>query len=96
VWRRQERTRYVPLGWTKPYEFSETDQRFALDAIDSWVGAVAQGRTHIAPDRIPWDTLRVLLSDTNYGGRCGTRARECVPEGADVVAGSTTSTTSRC
>ncbi len=32
-----ERVRYVPVGWTKAYEFSDADQACALDIIDAWV-----------------------------------------------------------
>jgi len=33
----QERLRYTPFGWTKAYEFSSSDQRVGLDAIDIWL-----------------------------------------------------------
>lgn len=33
----QERLRYVPAGWTSPYEFSEADLTVALDAVDTWL-----------------------------------------------------------
>lgn len=37
-----ERLRYVPVGWSKSFEFSESDRQCALDAIDEWVDSVAQ------------------------------------------------------
>lgn len=40
----QERLRYVPLGWSKRYEFSESDLRVACDTLDTWLDAVAQVR----------------------------------------------------
>jgi dynein heavy chain 1, cytosolic len=40
----QERLRYVPLGWSKKYEFGEADLRSALETIDTWVETAAQGR----------------------------------------------------
>lgn len=30
----QERLRYTPIGWSKYYEFNESDQRCTLDCID--------------------------------------------------------------
>lgn len=32
-----ERLRYTPLGWSKKYEFNESDFKCALDTIDAWV-----------------------------------------------------------
>jgi len=40
----QERLRYVPLGWSKRYEFSESDLRVACDTLDTWLDSVAQVR----------------------------------------------------
>src|SRR3954466_15992471 len=54
----QERLRYAPLGWTKVYEFNDSDQSAALNTIDAWLDSVAQGRANISPDKIPWDALR--------------------------------------
>jgi dynein heavy chain 1 len=64
-----ERLRYAPVGWSKEFEFSETDQQCAMDAIDEWIDNVSQGRANIPPAKIPWDALQVLLEDIIYGGR---------------------------
>ncbi|CAM9817587.1 unnamed protein product [Laminaria digitata] len=48
----QERLRYVPLGWSKRYEFSEADAACALQAIDSWVESAAHGAQHISPEKV--------------------------------------------
>lgn len=37
----QERLRYVPLGWSKYYEFNESDLRVACDTLDTWIDATA-------------------------------------------------------
>ena len=63
-----ERVRYVPLGWSRPYEFHEADLHAALDVVDAWTGA-PPGQAHIDPANIPWDALRVLLAQSVYGGR---------------------------
>ncbi|CAG8531180.1 10166_t:CDS:10, partial [Acaulospora colombiana] len=65
----QERLRYVPLGWTKIYEFNDSDQDFAINTIDAWLDSVAQGRSNIAPDKIPWEAIRTLICVAGYGGR---------------------------
>ena len=62
------RLRYCPLGWTKAYEFSETDLRNAGDTIDSWIDRAANGRSNLAPEKIPWAALRELVA-LCYGGR---------------------------
>ncbi|XP_046843318.1 cytoplasmic dynein 1 heavy chain 1-like isoform X2 [Xenia sp. Carnegie-2017] len=65
----QERLRYAPLGWSKHYEFSESDLRVACETIDTWLDISSQGRTNISPDKVPWDALRTLLTQAIYGGR---------------------------
>jgi len=65
----QERLRYVPLGWSKGYEFSEADFDAAAITIDRWIERVASGRSNIAPEKIPWLALRTLLCECVYGGR---------------------------
>ena len=37
----QERLRYAPLGWSKKYEFNESDLRCACDTIDIWIDTAA-------------------------------------------------------
>ncbi|KAF9922924.1 hypothetical protein FBU30_006961 [Linnemannia zychae] len=64
-----ERLRYVPLGWSKAYEFNDSDQDCALSTIDVWLDTVGLGRANVSPDRIPWDAVRTLLSQSVYGGR---------------------------
>ncbi|KAG0049018.1 hypothetical protein BGZ83_006135 [Gryganskiella cystojenkinii] len=64
-----ERLRYVPLGWTKAYEFNDSDQDCALSTIDNWLDTVGAGRANVSPDKIPWDAIRTLLSQSVYGGR---------------------------
>lgn len=36
--------------------------------IDTWVENVAQNRTNIAPQNIPWEMIRYLVTET-YGGK---------------------------
>ena len=39
-----------------------------LSSIDTWVETVSQNRTNIAPQNIPWDMIRYLVTET-YGGK---------------------------
>ena len=64
-----ERLRYVPLGWSKGFEFSETDGALSLSAIDEWLDRVAAGRQNVSPDRIPWQALATTIERVMYGGR---------------------------
>ena len=36
--------------------------------IDTWIDAVAQGRSNLAPVKMPWDLIRTLIVET-YGGK---------------------------
>ncbi|KII86419.1 hypothetical protein PLICRDRAFT_44012 [Plicaturopsis crispa FD-325 SS-3] len=65
----QERLRYAPLGWSKAYDFNDSDMASAFGTIDTWLNTVAKGRTNIDPVSIPWDALRTLVKQSVYGGR---------------------------
>ncbi|OJA07948.1 hypothetical protein AZE42_05923 [Rhizopogon vesiculosus] len=65
----QERLRYVPLGWSKIYDFNDSDMSSAFGTIDTWLNAVAKGRANVDPASIPWDALRTLIKQSVYGGR---------------------------
>lgn len=65
----QERLRYVPLGWSKTYDFNDSDMSSASTTIDTWLNLTARGKTNIDPVTIPWDALRTLIKQSVYGGR---------------------------
>ena len=65
----QERLRYLPLGWSKSYEFNDSDFDAALNTIDSWLTATAKGKANVDPAQIPWDALRSIIKQAIYGGR---------------------------
>ncbi|CAJ2513502.1 Uu.00g016210.m01.CDS01 [Anthostomella pinea] len=65
----QERLRYAPnLGWKGFWEFNDSDYECSAFIIDTWVESVAQNRSNIAPQNIPWDIIRYLVRET-YGGK---------------------------
>jgi dynein heavy chain 1, cytosolic len=65
----QERLRYAPLGWTKKYEFNDTDIQCVVEVVDQWVDEVVGNRNHVDPVQLPWQALQTLLSESLYGGR---------------------------
>ncbi|RWS14208.1 Dynein heavy chain: cytoplasmic-like protein [Dinothrombium tinctorium] len=65
----QERLRYCPLGWSKKYEFNESDLRVACDTLDTWIDSVAMGRNNLPPEKVPWDAIRTLFGQCIYGGK---------------------------
>lgn len=65
----QERLRYVPLGWSKTYDFNDSDMASAFTTIDTWLNMAARGKTNVDPAAIPWDALRTLIKQSVYGGR---------------------------
>ncbi|KAF2279064.1 uncharacterized protein EI97DRAFT_465408 [Westerdykella ornata] len=65
----QERLRYAPtLGWKGFWEFNDSDYECCSFIIDTWIDSVAQGRTNVRPESIPWDILRTLITEM-YGGK---------------------------
>ena len=36
--------------------------------IDAWIDSIAQGRSNVAPQKLPWDLIRTLVAET-YGGK---------------------------
>lgn len=65
----QERLRYAPLGWSKRYDFNDSDMSAAFGTIDIWLSSVAKGRANIDPAAIPWDAVKTLIKQSVYGGR---------------------------
>lgn len=65
----QERLRFVPLGWSKRYDFNNSDFESGAYVIDKWVNTVAKGRTNVSPALLPWEAIRQLLIETIYGSK---------------------------
>ncbi|GAW79183.1 hypothetical protein PGO_021530 [Plasmodium gonderi] len=69
-----ERRRYTPIGWTKGYEFGDSDLSCALSVVDNWLDRASTkiGKNvieHIDPSNIPWDAIKKILNEVVYGGR---------------------------
>lgn len=65
----QERERFIPIGWSKNYDFNDSDFESGLFVIDTWIDKVSNNRSNISPLSIPWETLRSLLTEIVYGGK---------------------------
>ncbi|EMR09626.1 hypothetical protein PNEG_02210 [Pneumocystis murina B123] len=65
----QERLRYVPLGWSKLYEFNDSDFESAIWMINRLIKDFAHHRSNISPEKIPWEAIRLLLYESIYGSR---------------------------
>lgn len=65
----QERERFVPIGWTKNYDFNDSDFESGLFVIDTWINSISKSRSNISPMSIPWTAIQYLLSNVVYGGK---------------------------
>ncbi|XP_075239024.1 cytoplasmic dynein 1 heavy chain 1-like isoform X4 [Convolutriloba macropyga] len=65
----QERLRYSPLGWSKKYEFTDSDLKCGCDLLDTWIDSTSKGRSNLPPEKIPWDAMRTTLAKCIYGGK---------------------------
>lgn len=65
----QERRRFIPLGWSQFYEFTEADLSAALQVVD-WLDPT------ILRNRNDWNTLQQLLQHLAFGGRMNDGSRD--------------------
>jgi dynein heavy chain 1 len=64
-----ERSRYLPIGFTKSYGFNDSDLSAGRLMLDRWIGYAAKGRSNIDPRSLPWIAMQSLLIDSIYGGK---------------------------
>ena len=55
-----ERKKFGALGYNLPYDFNESDFDISEDCLAYYLAAY---------EKTPWDTLRYLIAEANYGGR---------------------------
>lgn len=55
------------------YHTNEPQYECAAYIIDAWMDVVANGRTNVAPVKIPWDLIRTLITEI-YGGKVDNEA----------------------
>ncbi|XP_055916348.1 cytoplasmic dynein 2 heavy chain 1 [Eupeodes corollae] len=58
----QERRKYIPQGWSKWYEFGDSDLRSAMEIIQWLEKSISSGRMN-------WKILQKLCENVAYGGR---------------------------
>merc|ERR1719183_2514740 len=49
------------LGWNVPYDFNDSDFEICEDIIRMYLDE--------NPHEVPWEAIRYLIADANYGGR---------------------------
>lgn len=64
-----ERLRYLPVGWTKEYDFNDSDFELGASLINSWLILSSHGKSNLAPENIPWNAIQSLISQNVYGGK---------------------------
>jgi dynein heavy chain 1 len=63
-----ERLRFRPVGWTKGYDFMESDLTLALLTAQDWIRKWSHNRSHISPESIPWNAM-LPLTLSIYGDK---------------------------
>ena len=65
-----ERRKFKTLGWNVSYDFNESDFKISENILQLYLDQnVEKSMTGDQVKSIPWDAIKTLISDINYGGR---------------------------
>lgn len=64
-----QRLHFVPVAFSKSYDFNDADFKAALYRIDSWMTRTAKGKANLDPSSTPWAAIQFILRDYAMGGR---------------------------
>ena len=62
----QDRRKYGKIGWNVNYDFSESDFKISYELINLYLTKTLENNE----DTIPWTTIKYLIGDCMYGGKC--------------------------
>lgn len=65
----QERTKYVPKGFTKAYDFNDSDFQSAFYFIDKLFDTLHTGKSHVSPEVLDWKLISSVIGGIIYGGK---------------------------
>lgn len=63
------RMNYVPVSFSKRYDINDSDFHSAIHSIDKILEPLMEAGTNISPKNIPFDKIKYLIGDINYGGK---------------------------
>ncbi|XP_069789574.1 dynein axonemal heavy chain 10 isoform X2 [Narcine bancroftii] len=70
----QERRKYGKIGWNVPYDFNESDFLVCMEILSTYLT-----KAHEQNDtKIPWGSLKYLIGEVMYGGRCIDSFDRCI------------------
>ncbi|OLP93787.1 Dynein-1-beta heavy chain, flagellar inner arm I1 complex [Symbiodinium microadriaticum] len=66
-----ERKKFKMLGWNIGYDFNDSDFDICENILAMYLDETRKQieLTHENPNEIPWDAIRYLIAEANYGGR---------------------------
>ncbi|KAL0219153.1 hypothetical protein P9112_004806 [Eukaryota sp. TZLM1-RC] len=62
----QERRKYGKIGFNVPYDFNESDFLTSMEMLSTYLNKAYDN----GEQQIPWESLRYLVGEVFYGGRC--------------------------
>ena len=64
-----DRLRYAPVGWSKIYDFNESDIEVTISIVNNIFDKQVAHVTNINPEQIPWKAIQTIVTENIYGGK---------------------------